>query len=882
MFKYRRSMTIATVISISIIAPVTLLFENCSNKKFEIKQPELSQEIQTASEVAASQIHSEQTSDILKVSVSNLPQPMTKETSVNLIFSVEPESLTKRVTCTLDKNPEVDCTSEFSMATLDEGYHELKIQAVDYINKVVIKTISWTIDKSPPQITIHQSPPNPINTKLDSSIIFSVLDSLSGVNSIQCSLDSADFVDCVSPLEVKNVSSGARTLSIRATDNNGNQITHSPITWTVNSDFSAVKLTEMPPPLTNAKTARFSYIGVDRLGGSLTSFNCGLDTNNLVPCNSETMVFESLSPGTHSFSVYAISSNSPSSSLLTYVWTIDLEGPAITNILGPSNCLLGSCNNVLSFVVSDTKSEIVSIKCALNNSEPKDCRSPYTFDLPGDATGNQIMTISTSNRAGNTSRATYQWTVSYASARIKNFLSDKVYLLKGGSTTLSWECENAVAATLNGVVVPTAGSLAINPSQTTDYTLNAAGKMGAPVTRILTVTVTGPPESIIADNWNSTYRAFPGSEFTLRALVKNSLGQGVPGVPVTWSLGEGGGSLQKCTLTDTDYSGISTCIVTVRGTPGTNTFSAAVRQVAIPVTFSVSVEFPQKLAINPVVGHIRYSEDQTPPKVYPGTSVLFKGFAYNASGVPISGVPLTWTDNGTPVCSRSNVSSGSELTSAECPINLNEFGKHDVILSWGTLSSKSTLLTTIPSALKVQPDNYVHYPNSEILISVDPVTSSGDTIFGVPIEWAATSGGTIKSTCISGIGRYSCRVKFGAAVGQNIFTVTSGGQLATTLTKVVDRPVSLTALDYFGTSHRVASTSSIVVKAQNSAGIEVQGVPVSIGLSGGTTMVYCTQPYLTATSSCSIQYGNTPGTNTISISFPDGGLSYKLDTLLTP
>jgi hypothetical protein len=873
-------MTTAIVISMGILLPVTLLFENCSPKKFEIKRPELGEDIELPSSVTAAQFDTIQTSDVLTVSVSNIPEPMTKDTSVKIKFSVEPMALTKKVTCVLDGNPEIDCADVFSMEVLDEGFHKLKIQATDYMDKIALQTVTWTIDKTPPKIIILQKPLSPTNEQLGTNIIFSVIDSSAGVNSIQCSVDDSVFSDCVSPLELKNISAGSHHLAIRATDKNGNQITNSAVNWTVNQNSGAIRFASWPDALTSARTASFSYFGIDNQGGNIVSFLCGLDTTNLVPCDSETMTFDSLSPGSHFFSIKGLIGTYGQTAALTYYWTVDLEGPTIANIFGPNNCTMGACGSFLTFVVSDSKSEISAVKCSLNNSEPQDCTSPYLVQLPSDANGIQSIEIIARNKAGNTSKSTYRWTVTYANVQISQFLANKPIIFTGQSTTLFWETQNAVSATLNGAVVSVTGTSEVSPSQTTRYTLVAAGKSGAPMTREITVTVSAPPGSISVESKNTLVRAYPGTELTLKALVNSTLGQPIPNHLVSWNVGNGGGTLLNCLESRTNYAGVATCKVAVSTIPGANTFNASVPEVPTPAVFTVYSEKPSRIEIYPSVSGTYYTTGQTPPKVYPGTSVGFMGIAFDSLGKNLPGVPMTWSKNGSVFCDGSRTSESNYLTSAKCNTTFESLGTFEISISSGILSHKITMASAMPAKLVPGVDNYAYYPNFETSVSVTPKTAANEDIAGVPIEWAATSGGTLTSYCTSGLGRYSCSVKVGAIVGANTFVASSPGVPSITLTKIVDHPSSVTASDIWGSTHKVGYRSDIRVKAKNSVGTELIGVPVNLTAGGGATLS-CKLPLQTGSSSCAIVYGNTTGTNTVTANVPETSISHTLTITLT-
>jgi len=75
---------------------------------------------------------------------------------------------------------------------------------------------------------------------------------------------------------------------------------------------------------------------------------------------------------------------------------------------------------------------------------------------------------------------------------ITSFAANPPAFLAPGSSTLSWNVQNALAVFLDGVNVPPASNTVVTPGATTTYTLTATNNAGAS-TRTVTVTVNPPP-----------------------------------------------------------------------------------------------------------------------------------------------------------------------------------------------------------------------------------------------------------------------------------------------------------------------------------------------------------------------------------------------------
>ncbi|MBP1778988.1 MAG: OmpA/MotB domain protein, partial [candidate division NC10 bacterium] len=88
-------------------------------------------------------------------------------------------------------------------------------------------------------------------------------------------------------------------------------------------------------------------------------------------------------------------------------------------------------------------------------------------------------------------------TVSRPQVRIVSFLATPASIASGGSTTLSWETENATEAAIGGIgSVSINGATSVSPTATTTYTLTAKNQFGeVSTTATATVTVVVVPPS---------------------------------------------------------------------------------------------------------------------------------------------------------------------------------------------------------------------------------------------------------------------------------------------------------------------------------------------------------------------------------------------------
>lgn len=166
---------------------------------------------------------------------------------------------------------------------------------------------------------------------------------------------------------------------------------------------------------------------------------------------------------------------------------------------------------------------------------------------------------------------------------ITSFTANPAAFLAPGSSTLSWNVENALAVFLDGVAVPAVSNTVVSPTTTTTYTLSATNNAGSS-TRSATVTVNPPPTidsftasrsyvgvgQTVALNWSASY----GQSFFISPGVGNVTGQTTNGV----------GAISVQALASTTY------VLTASNAFGVSTAAVAIHIVQ-PATHLVISEF---------------------------------------------------------------------------------------------------------------------------------------------------------------------------------------------------------------------------------------------------------------------------------------------------
>jgi hypothetical protein len=161
--------------------------------------------------------------------IDSQPPAYTNNTSVSIAFHATDASGISGFTCSTDGGAAGGCTSPFSL-TLPDGLHSVIIRATDNAGNYDEKTVSFTVDMTPPVLTLTSVPADPSNSVTSGTVAFSVSDA--NPVSTACQIDGGSFVSCLSPNTFTGLGSGSHTATIKATDAAGNTDTQS-TTWMI-------------------------------------------------------------------------------------------------------------------------------------------------------------------------------------------------------------------------------------------------------------------------------------------------------------------------------------------------------------------------------------------------------------------------------------------------------------------------------------------------------------------------------------------------------------------------------------------------------------------------------------------------------------------------
>ncbi len=302
-------------------------------------------------------------------------------------------------------------TLSYTISDATDGFHTLRLWARDASGAISATPRQYTffLDQSPPTVAIS-SAPSTITSQTTASIVFTGSDPGGGtVSTYECKIDSGSYTACSSPYSVSGLSAGAHTASIRATDVSGNIGAATTASWTIDLTAPSTSFSSTPLALTSANAANFAFSATDAGGGSVTSYQCALDSATFNTCTSP-VAASALASGSHVFSARALDSAGNIGTAQSYAWTIDTTGPT-TTLSGnpPSLTYLGS--GQFTFSAQDFGGATVAgLECKLDSGAYTTCTSPYSVSALAD--GAHQFQVRATDTLGNTGSAvSFSWTV---------------------------------------------------------------------------------------------------------------------------------------------------------------------------------------------------------------------------------------------------------------------------------------------------------------------------------------------------------------------------------------------------------------------------------------------------------------------------------------
>ncbi len=354
----------------------------------------------------------------------------------------------------------------------------------------------------------------------------------------------------------------------------------------------------------------------------------------------------------------------------------------------------------------------------------------------------------------------------------------------------------------------------------------------------------------------------------LKAQVKDTFGNVVPGVTVTFSVVSGGGSVSPASAT-TNASGEAQTTATPGGSLGTQTFRAASTGLT-PVDFNATIAPGPAASITVVSGAAT---------IVAGNSATLTITVLDQFGNVATGATNTLALSANPSGSASFGSTAPALSSG---VATTTFGattaRSYTITAASTGVTPGTASVTVSAAAAAtiavsSGNNQTGVKGTNLgspLVAI--VTDAfGNAVSGTSVTFAMSSGGgsvspsTAQTTGTDG--KVSATATLGNVTGTHIFTATStglsGSPVSFSASGINAVPAAIVQVGGLTTA-AVATTQNFAVQVNDSAGSPIADVNVTFAASAGGGSV---SPTVVATGSDGrattvVTLGNTVGTNT--------------------
>ncbi len=362
------------------------------------------------------------------VQFTQVPLPVNNSSSATFAFvGMDDGQPINMFECRLDGGAFASCTSPRQLTGLSEGTHSFEVRGRDSAGNFSAPIrYQWLIDLTNPTVQITQGPPDYSNQTM-ATFAWTAADSGSGVRTIECRIDGANYVACpASGQSFTGLAEGVHTLNVRVTDNAGNQaVATRP--WTVDLTPPQVQITQGPNPYTNSLSASLAFTGTDNLGP--VTYECRLDSGVYGTCSSPHLL-QNLMDGGHTFFVRAIDRAGNISLPATRSWNIDRTPPLIRIISAPATFKEGEVANI-QYEVIDVASGLAQVQCGLGTTVA-DCPAMATRPVGPLAMGNYTFQIVARDNVGNQAIEVVSFQVTSRPAVCDPFSPQNSMLCNGG------------------------------------------------------------------------------------------------------------------------------------------------------------------------------------------------------------------------------------------------------------------------------------------------------------------------------------------------------------------------------------------------------------------------------------------------------------------
>jgi putative glycosyl hydrolase/Big-like domain-containing protein len=324
-----------------------------------------------------------------EVAISSGPAPGSTGSDPQATFGFATNDPSAKLECELDDGGFENCSSPFSTSHLPDGSHTFRVRATDKAQNTDLAARSWTVDTTPPTVTIT-SGPGAGSTSSNRSAAFGFASDEPDVSFGCRLLGSGVFRDCGSPFTASGLADGAYTFQVKATDAAEN--THvTSRTWTVDgpADVSITGGLAFGA-VSKDPTPSFVFSSLD----AESSFSCQIDDAPFASCSSP-FTTSKLSDGRHTFRVQA-TDVAETTDIAWRRFKVDVTAPVV-KIDGRHKVKTRRRKASAAFVLK--ASERVGRRCRIDSRRFRSCS--WRYKTPRLRRGTHTLKVKAVDRVGN-------------------------------------------------------------------------------------------------------------------------------------------------------------------------------------------------------------------------------------------------------------------------------------------------------------------------------------------------------------------------------------------------------------------------------------------------------------------------------------------------
>ena len=315
--------------------------------------------------------------------------------------------------CKLDGGNYASCSSPHNLSNLSDGSHTFSVRGQDAVGNMSAPiSYTWLIDTGKPNITFVNTPDNPTNMT-DAFFQVSPQDNAggSGIERVECRLDSQAFQACQNAFDFSGLSNGNHTAEARAIDRAGNVSDVISFSWMIDNAKPVVNITKAPSNPTAQTTAQFEFTATDS-GSGIAFTECRIDGGAFANCSSPAD-FSDLGDGAHTFYVRATDNAGNQSDVATYNWLLDLTPPSLAFVFEPgNNVFIGQDARIQFTATDDNGSGVDSVSCVYNGNNYANCLLDTAILIPAVSEADHMFSVTVTDKVGNSATILTQWRTS--------------------------------------------------------------------------------------------------------------------------------------------------------------------------------------------------------------------------------------------------------------------------------------------------------------------------------------------------------------------------------------------------------------------------------------------------------------------------------------